>query len=142
MKWVKTRPLSCSKVRLFIACKTKLLQFSGFQISSPEILWGNCKFSLLMYLYIMFQLLCKIWIILLPASVLVYFSKFRSLVFDLLCFFWTEIYTNTVFLLICAGPQISAALLGIHVELSASPLISVTPLMRRLLEQLLYSTLN
>ena len=33
---------------------------------------------------------------------------------------------NTVFPLISAGPQINAAPLGIHIEISVSPLISIT----------------
>ena len=35
-------------------------------------------------------------------------------------------YPLTVFSLISAGPQISAAYLGIHIEISASPLVSAT----------------
>ena len=36
--------------------------------------------------------------------------------------------SNTVFPLISAGSQISAAPLGIHIEISASPLKSIAPL--------------
>ena len=50
-----------------------------------------------------------------------------SLELFLECHFSPISFINTVFPLISAGPQISAASLGIHIEISASPLISAAP---------------
>ena len=41
---------------------------------------------------------------------------------------YLSICLSTVFPLISAGPQISAAFLSAHIEITASPLISAAPL--------------
>ena len=55
-----------------------------------------------------------------------------------------DIKMNTVFPLISAGPQISAAPLGIHIEISAYPLISAAPLNTALIRiiTIFYKKLN
>ena len=42
--------------------------------------------------------------------------------------YWESLQMNTVLSLISGGPLISAALLGTHIEISASTLISAAPL--------------
>ena len=79
------------KLHLSLHARQGFWNFLVFKSPVLKILRDNFKFFLLLYLA---NGLCKSWIIFQKASVLLRFSKFKSLVFCLPCFIWTKIYAN------------------------------------------------
>ena len=87
-----------SKIRLIIACKARfLIYLESFISLALRILWGNCKFSLMLHSRydVVATVICKSWIISRQLLFYAISANLKAWFFSFLFFFLrTKIYTN------------------------------------------------